>query len=71
MISRRKQSKPATAPKDGGLAIYDGQEFMGSVLEMGAAFVTYDAAGARIGTFKTLAEASRAIPPGVARAKAS
>jgi hypothetical protein len=56
-----KRKPPATA-RDDALAIYDGQVFRGSILEMGAAFVAYDAAGARLGVFKTLAEASRAIP---------
>jgi hypothetical protein len=36
----------------------------GSILEMGAAFVSYDAAGERIGTYKTQVAASRSIPRG-------
>jgi hypothetical protein len=37
-------------------------ERIGGIAEVGGAFVAYDSAGALIGKFKTLREASRAIP---------
>jgi hypothetical protein len=61
MTSKNKKTR-AVAARDDALAVYDGQTFLGSILEMGAAFVAYDAAGVRLSVFKTLAEASRAIP---------
>jgi hypothetical protein len=41
--------------------VFDGQKFVGSILEIGAGFVSYDARGTYIGDFKTLVEASRSI----------
>jgi hypothetical protein len=60
-MAKRKTKTPPSA-RDDALAVFDGQEFCGSILEIGAAFVSYDAAGERIGVFKTLVEASRSIP---------
>jgi hypothetical protein len=56
-----KQKLKSPAERDGSLAVYDGQKFLGSVLEIGAAYVSYDAKGDRIGTYKTLAAATRSI----------
>jgi hypothetical protein len=45
------------------LAVYDGAEFRGGVLQMSAtAFVAYDSDGRMIDTFKTMQAAVRAIP---------
>lgn len=56
---KRKSKSPAE--RDDALAVYDGQRFAGSVLEVGAAFVAYDAAGERVGEYRTLIAATRAI----------
>jgi hypothetical protein len=60
-MTTTKRKPPAMAPESGGLAIYDGQEFRGSILEIGAGFAAYDGDGRFVGAFKTLLEASRSI----------
>jgi hypothetical protein len=57
-----KSKAPPSAPADEMLSIYDGTDFRGGVLQMGAAFVAYDSNGAIIDTFKTMKAAMRAIP---------
>jgi hypothetical protein len=57
----KRKDKTLAAARDGSLAVYDGQVFLGFVLEIGPAYASYTADGAFIGAFKTLVEASRSI----------
>jgi hypothetical protein len=58
-----KRKPPSSPPADEMLAVYDGAEFRGGVLQMSAtAFVAYDSDGRMIDTFKTMQAAVRAIP---------
>ena len=59
----KRKSKPAAIQlEDVGMSVYDGQEFLGSVIEMGPhAFAAYSSDGKLVDTCRTLLEASRAI----------
>jgi hypothetical protein len=60
-MTTKRSKPPPRAPEDGGLAVFDGQKFVGSILEIGAGFVSCDARGRFVGAFRSLMEASRLI----------
>jgi hypothetical protein len=47
----------------GALGIYDGQDRAGTVIRQDGEFFAFDAEGKCIGTFDTMIEATRKIPP--------
>jgi hypothetical protein len=55
--------RPPNINAPGALGIYDGQEHAGTVIKQDGEFFAFDAEGKCIGTFDTMIEASRKIPP--------
>jgi hypothetical protein len=57
---RNRQGRRPSA--DNALTVYDGQRRVGSVVENGGKFLTYDIDDLHVGVFATLRDAMRALP---------
>ena len=56
-------AKSKVVTKGEPMAIYDGRDFLGSIVKVGAYFELYDYAGLYVDKFKTLREAQRRVMP--------
>jgi hypothetical protein len=56
-----KQLPPISSPN--ALGVYDGQTRAGTIVKQGGEFFAFDGAGRCIGTFDSMIEATRKIPP--------
>jgi hypothetical protein len=59
--------RPPNINAPAALGIYDGQERAGTVIRQDGEFFAFDAEGKCIGTFDTMLEATRKIPPAKAQ----
>jgi hypothetical protein len=58
----RRSSQPRRPTAGQALAVYDGQQRVGSVLERDGEFLAFDNRDRRVGVFTNQSEALRALP---------